>query len=250
MRIVVVSVVIVFIDQISKILVKGFSIPFLNFKYEGMYHGQRIPVIGDFFRLTFIENPGMAFGFDPGTGLKLWISLFSLFASIGLLIYLYYIRNQSFSLRLAIAFILGGAVGNLIDRMLYGVIYGYAPLFYGKVVDFFDFDFFNITIFGRYYDRWPIFNIADAAVSIGVFILIFFYRKHQKESDEAEADTAGVQPQGAYDPPLNNNAENIAEENQPAGFSADKAGKADKIPGNPGRENPDGESDKGEKVPD
>jgi signal peptidase II len=177
LRILLVSFIIVFIDQLTKVLVKGFSIPFLHIFYKGMYDGQKIPVIGDFFRITFIENPGMAFGFDPGSNYKLWISIFSLAASIGLVVYLYIIRKQKFSLRLAIAFILGGAVGNLIDRMLYGVFYGYAPLFYGRVVDFLDFDFFNITIFGRHFERWPIFNIADSAVTIGVIILLFFYKK-------------------------------------------------------------------------
>ena len=161
-----------------------------------MMQGQRIPVIGDFFRLTFIENPGMAFGYDPGSQVKLWISLFSLLASIGLFVYLYYIRNQNLSLRLSIAFILGGAVGNLIDRMFYGVFYGYAPLFYGKVVDFLDFDFFNISFFGRSYDRWPIFNFADAAVSIGVIILILFYKRHNKEKEETEAFKTNLQVEG------------------------------------------------------
>jgi signal peptidase II len=236
LRIIFVSVAIVFVDQVTKLLVKGFSIPSINFTYEGMYHGQRIPVIGDFFRLTFIENPGMAFGFDPGIGLKLWISLFSLFASIGLVIYLYFIRTQALSLRLSIAFILGGAVGNLIDRMLYGVLYGYAPLFYGKVVDFFDFDFFNISIFGRHYDRWPIFNIADAAVSIGVLILIFFYKKHQKEAEETDEVTAAQSQINSQDTVIKDDPENAAEEK--------------KFPDNPGREKSDGESDKGEKIPD
>jgi len=147
-----------------------------------MYDGQKIPVIGNFFRITFIENPGMAFGFDPGADYKLWISIFSLAASIGLVIYLYIIRNQKLSLRLAIAFILGGAVGNLIDRMFYGIFYGYAPLFYGRVVDFLDFNFFNINIFGRHFDRWPIFNIADSAVTIGVIILLFFYKKPKSQN--------------------------------------------------------------------
>jgi signal peptidase II len=242
LRIVFVSVVIVIIDQVTKLLVKGFSIPFINFRYEGMYHGERIPIIGDFFRLTFIENPGMAFGFDPGTGLKLWISLFSLFASVGLIIYLYFIRNQAYSLRLAIAFILGGAIGNLIDRMFYGVFYGYAPLFYGKVVDFFDFDFFNISIFGRYYDRWPIFNIADAAVSIGVFILIFFYKKHQQEAGETEIKSSTLQTKNSSDNADNNSA-NVEEENLTAGGTGSN-------PENPGRKNSDGESDKGEKIQD
>lgn len=189
------SVLVVFVDQITKIFVKGFSIPSLNISFEGMYLGQMIPVWGDFFRLTFVENPGMAFGYDPGSNFKLIISIFSLIASIGLIFYLYAIREKSFSLRFAIALILGGAVGNLIDRTFYGIFYDYAPIFFGKVVDFFDFDFFDFTLFGRSYDRWPVFNIADAAVSIGVLILILFYKKHQddeaKEKDKTEFALVG-----------------------------------------------------------
>lgn len=183
MRVLYISLLVVVLDQITKIIVKGFSIPFLNIKHEGMYHGQRIPVIGDFFQFTFVENPGMAFGIDLGDGFKLWISLFSIVASIGLVYYLFTVRNQSKSLRISLALILGGAFGNLIDRVFYGVFYGYAPLFYGKVVDFFDFDFFDFEIFNRSYDRWPIFNIADLAVSVGVIILLIFYNKHQKETE-------------------------------------------------------------------
>lgn len=126
----------------------------------------------------------MAFGFNPGSDFKLWISVFSLIASVGLIVYLYVVRNKSLSLRIALAMILGGAVGNLIDRVFYGIIYKYAPAFYGRVVDFFDFDFFNFAIFGRSYDRWPIFNIADASVTIGVIILIVFYRQHKSEDEE------------------------------------------------------------------
>ncbi|KAB2846587.1 MAG: signal peptidase II, partial [Ignavibacterium sp.] len=109
-------------------------------------------------------------------------------------IYLYVIRDKSLSLRIAIACILGGAVGNLIDRTFYGVFFDYAPLFYGKVVDFFDFDFFNFTLFGRSYDRWPVFNIADAAVTIGVLILILFYKKHNEieEVSENKVEVSGI----------------------------------------------------------
>lgn len=185
------SLAIVVVDQVTKLLVKGFAIPFLGLNYEGMYLGQMIPVWGDFFRLTFVENPGMAFGYDPGDSFKMIISIFSLVASIGLVIYLYAIRDKSLSLRIAIACILGGAVGNLIDRTFYGVFFDYAPLFYGKVVDFFDFDFFNFTLFGRSYDRWPVFNIADAAVTIGVLILILFYKKNG-EKIEANENTVEV----------------------------------------------------------
>ena len=181
MRVLFITFAVIFIDQVTKFYVKGISITFLNINFEGMYFGESISVIGDFFRITFTENPGMAFGFDPGSDFKLFISVFSLVASVGLLIYLFTIRKKSLSLKIAIALILGGAVGNVIDRMFYGMIYDYAPLFYGKVVDFFDFDFFNFSIFGRSYDRWPIFNIADAAVSIGVLILLVFYKHHEAE---------------------------------------------------------------------
>lgn len=189
MRVLYLTLGIVIADQLSKIFVKGFSIPFMNINFSGMLYGDSIPIFGDFFKMTFVENPGMAFGVDLGDSLKLWISIFSVLASAGLFIYLYSVRNQGLSLRISLAFILGGAIGNFIDRVFYGVFYGYAPLFYGKVVDFFDVDFFNFEILGRSYDRWPIFNIADMAVSIGVLTLIVFYNKHEKKEERAEAET-------------------------------------------------------------
>lgn len=188
MKVLLISLIVIVLDQASKVYVKGISFPLINFKAEGMYPGEIIPVIGDFFRITFIENPGLAFGFDPGIDFKLAISVFSVIASIGLLFYLFKIKDQKFPLRLSIAFILGGAIGNLIDRVFYGVFYGYAPLFYGKVVDFFDVDFFDFSILGKHYDRWPIFNIADASVTIGVLILLIFYNFHKKE-ETIESET-------------------------------------------------------------
>lgn len=193
------SFAVVVIDQVTKLMVKGFSIPFLNINYEGMYLGQMIPIFGDFFRFTFVENPGMAFGYDPGSKFKLIISIFSLVASIGLIFYLYVIRDKSWSLKIAIALILGGAIGNLIDRTFYGIFFDYSPLFYGKVVDFFDVDFFDFTLFGRSYDRWPVFNIADAAVTIGVLVLLIFYKKHQEEDEKVEAVLAGETSTAAQD---------------------------------------------------
>ena len=186
MKVLYLSLVVLIADQVSKFYVKGISLPLMNLKLGGMHLGESISVIGNFFRITFTENPGMAFGFDPGSDFKLLISIFSLVASVGLLIYLFASRNKSLSLRIAIALILAGALGNVFDRMFYGLIYHYAPLFYGKVVDFFDFDFFNFTLFGRSYDRWPIFNIADASVTVGVLILLFFYKKHQEDDNKAK----------------------------------------------------------------
>ncbi len=223
MRVLYLTLAVIIADQLSKFYVKGISIPFLNINFEGMYFGESISVIGDFFRITFTENPGMAFGFDPGSDFKLFISVFSLVASIGLLIYLFTIRKKSLSLKIAIALILGGAVGNVIDRMFYGMIYDYAPLFYGKVVDFFDFDFFNFSIFGRSYDRWPIFNIADAAVSIGVLILLVFYKHHEAE-----------------DKKLRDSEEVVSKEENPASEIPDTE--------LPSRNLNDGETDKGKEI--
>lgn len=181
MRILFVTLFVVVIDQLSKLYVKGISIPSLNINFPGMFYGEKIDVIGSFFRITFVENPGMAFGIDLGISSKLFLSLFSIFASIGILYYIFKIRKEGFAFRLSLALILGGAVGNLIDRLFYGVIFGYAPLFYGKVVDFLDVDFFDIDFFGYNYDRWPIFNVADMAVSIGVILLLIVSKSYSKQ---------------------------------------------------------------------
>lgn len=215
MRVLYATLLVVIADQVSKFWIKGFHFSFLNINHEGMYIGQKISVIGDFFRITFIENPGLAFGIDINSNIKLWISLFSLAASIGLIIYLYIVRNESLGFRIALALILGGAIGNLIDRAFYGIIYDYAPLFYGKVVDFLDFDFFNLTLFGKSYDRFAIFNIADSSVTIGIFLLLFLYRNHGKEeSTETVLDSSKVvndrQPENFLD--AQNNNSNISKE--------------------------------------
>jgi len=193
-RILFVSFFVILIDQVSKLLVKGFSFPIINFHHNGMYEGERIRILGDFFRITFIENPGMAFGIDPGSNFKFWISIFSILASIGIIIYMYLMKKEKFTLRFSLALILGGAIGNLIDRLFYGIFYGYGPLFYGRVVDFLDVDFFHFTLFGKTFDRWPIFNVADAAVSIGVIILLIFHTKtsEKKQTELSEENTVPI----------------------------------------------------------
>lgn len=184
MKVLYTTVIVIIIDQVTKFLVKGGTIPFLNIKANGMEYGQSINVIGDFFKITFVENPGLAFGIDVNNSSKLILSIFSLLASIGIFYYLYKSRDKKFIVRFALALILGGAIGNLIDRAFYGLFYGYAPLFYGRVVDFFNVDFFDFTIFGRTYDRWPIFNIADASVTIGVILLIIFHKSAEETTTE------------------------------------------------------------------
>jgi len=185
-RILNLSLAIVISDQLTKLFVKGFSIPFLGIKVQGLQLGSSIPIIGDFLRLTYIENPGMAFGIDIGG--KLFFSIFSILASIGILIYLYKARNENLAFRISLAMILGGAVGNLIDRVFYGALFNEGPLFYGKVVDFIDSDFFNIDIFGYHMNRWPIFNIADASVTCGVILMLFAH--HSPKKGEATLPSA------------------------------------------------------------
>lgn len=192
MRILYVTGAIVVADQIAKLAVKGFSIPFLNLYHAGVPVGSSTAIFGDLLRLTFIENPGMAFGIDLGG--KLFLTIFSLFASVGILVYLYRIREEPFVIRLSLAMILGGAIGNLIDRVFYGVIFGEGPLFYGKVVDFVDIDFFNLDFLGFHMTRWPVFNIADAAVSIGVLVLLVFHRKFSRENEPAVSLIGSTSP--------------------------------------------------------
>ncbi len=179
MRVLVLSGIIIICDQITKLLVKGIEIPWAGLSVKGMQYGVSKPIIDDFFRLTYIENPGMAFGIDVGG--KLFFSLFSVAASIAILMYLYHARTEALGFRISLAMILGGAVGNLIDRVFYGAVFDEAPLFYGKVVDFFDVDFFTIDILGYHLSRWPVFNIADASVTIGVLLLLFFHRQTAAE---------------------------------------------------------------------
>jgi len=197
----VLSGIIVVCDQITKLLVKGIEISWAGLSVKGMQYGVSKPVIGDFFRLTYIENPGMAFGIDIGG--KLFFSLFSVAASIAILMYLYSARSEALGFRVSLAMILGGAVGNLIDRVFYGVIFDEAPLFYGKVVDFFDVDFFNIDILGYHLSRWPVFNIADASVTIGVLLLLFFHRRTSEEAKPAliADEVIDVAADGSNNPP-------------------------------------------------
>ncbi len=183
---------IVILDQVTKFFVKGGTIPLLNITSPGMNYGQSINVFGDFLQITFVENPGLAFGIDVNESSKLLLSLFSLIASVGIYYYLYKSKEQKLVVRMALAFILGGAIGNLIDRTFYGVFYGYAPVFYGKVVDFFNVEFFDFTIFGRTYERFPIFNIADSSVTIGVILLIIFHKstEEKKVTEPGKIDIA------------------------------------------------------------
>jgi len=173
--------------------VKGFTLPIFEYYHQGMQLGQSIPVIGDFLRLTFVENPGMAFGIEIGG--RLFLTLFSFVASVGIFYYIYRLRKEPFIIRLTLAMILGGAVGNLIDRIFYGVIFGEGSLFYGKVVDFIDMDFFHIDFLAMHINRFAIFNVADFSVSTGIVLMLLFYQKFSKVEEPAvETNEVGQNP--------------------------------------------------------
>jgi signal peptidase II len=170
-----VASLLILFDQATKLYFKGFNL--FGIVHEGAEYGMPNPVIGDFLLWTFIENPGMAFGIEFGAG-KIFLSLFSVFASIGLAWLIVRISQRSIGILIGFTLIFAGAVGNLIDRVFYGVFYGYAPLFYGKVVDFVQVDIPDIDFLG--WTHFPIFNVADSCVTVGVVFLIIFH-KHLPE---------------------------------------------------------------------
>lgn len=181
------------IDQVSKIYIKT------HFILE-----QRIKVMGqNWFQIFFIENEGMAWGVElPGTYGKLLLTLFRILAVGGIAYWLHdSVKKQGSSyLIVAIALILTGAFGNIIDSVFYGIIFDdshgqvatlfsdnpYGTLFHGKVVDMFYFPIIEDYVLPNWLPIWggkeftffnAIFNVADMAISTGVGILIVFNKK-------------------------------------------------------------------------
>lgn len=177
------ALLVIFIDQCVKLIV--------HFNMEMGAAGE-INVFGDWFKLHYTENPGMAFGLELGSEYgKLMLTIFRLFAMVGIAYYLYYLvkRNVPQGLSWSIALILGGAVGNVVDSIFYGVFLGNAPAgsstpwFHGQVVDMFYIDIWEgrvahwVPVFGGdYMSLWPIFNIADASIFIGVAVILIFQK--------------------------------------------------------------------------
>lgn len=168
----IIALLLIAADQATKLAVKGFNL--FGIRHEGMNYAESIPVIGSFLQWTYIENPGMAFGIEFGWG-KIFLSLFSIVAGIALGIYLKRISNAHVGVKIGIMLIFAGAVGNLIDRVFYGVFYGTHPLFYGHVVDFIQVDIPDVNFLGLFYTHFPIFNIADSCVTCGVITLLLFH---------------------------------------------------------------------------
>ncbi len=188
------SITIIIIDQIVKMMV-----------YYNMGLGEEFGVIGDWFKIHYTVNPGMAFGLQIGSEFgKLALTSFRLVAVLGISYYLYYLIKNGVpkGLTWCIALILGGAIGNVIDSTFYGVLLeGNAPInvptpwFHGQVIDMFYVDIWEgriadwIPVFGGdYMSLWPIFNIADSSIFVGVTIIMIFQRYFfmEKKSHESE----------------------------------------------------------------
>src|ERR1041384_6208223 len=100
MKVLYYSLLVIIFDQVSKFMIKGIKVPALGIDISGMPYGTSKPFIGDAVKFTFIENPGMAFGLDVGP--KMFLTLFTIVASLVILYYIYKHRNDGFLLRLAL----------------------------------------------------------------------------------------------------------------------------------------------------
>ena len=189
---------VIVLDQALKIWVK-----------TSFFLGQEREIF-PWFKLLFVQNPGMAFGWSLGN--KLLLTLFRLVAAGFGLWYvgrLCRLRRPSVGVVVCVSLIIAGAIGNIIDCAFYGVIFnnpeppqvarlfppeGYAPLLQGQVVDMLYFPLFSFHwpqwmpwVGGDYFEFFhPIFNLADAAISVGVLVLVFFFSGHLslKEPEE------------------------------------------------------------------
>jgi signal peptidase II len=162
-----------------------------------MYLGQEFKIIGNWFIIHFTENNGMAFGLEFGGEFgKLSLSLFRIAAVAGIGYALHYLIQRKYhrGLILNVALIFSGAVGNIIDSVLYGKIYGYESWFHGRVVDMFYFPILQGNLPARV-PIWggedfiffrPVFNIADAAISVGVVIILIYQKTYFKEEVKEE----------------------------------------------------------------
>ena len=183
------------LDQASKLLVHHYMSP--------GFAGQ-IRIIGDWLKLYYVTNPGMAFGMqiDHEYG-KLFLTVFRLGAMVFIAWYMIKLaqKGASSGLLWAMSMILAGAIGNLVDSIFYGVLIGNAPYgsptpwFHGQVIDMVFVDFWEgfvpewVPVWGGQYYTTPIFNFADACIFVGVCIILVFQGTFFPKLDEEEEET-------------------------------------------------------------
>ena len=183
------TVGVIVIDQAVKLWVHAYM--------DNGLHGE-IPIFGDWFKLHYTTNPGMAFGLEFGSEYgKLGLTTFRLLAMTAIGYFLYKAaKRETYAQGFlwSVALILGGAIGNVIDSTFYGFFLDNAPFtenpppfypwFHGQVIDMFYFDIWegrvpeDVPFFGgNYYSLWPIFNVADASIFMGVAIILIFQKR-------------------------------------------------------------------------
>ena len=177
------GILLVVLDQVIKLLVK-----------DGMVPGEQIDVLGDWFKLCYVENEGMAFGMKfGGVAGKLILSVFRILLLGGLVWWIrsLYLRTPSedgskpavpTGVLAGLTLIAAGAAGNIIDSMIYG------PFLFGKVVDMFYFPLFTwpewLPFLGGHIFFEPVFNFADSCVTIGALYLLIFQYKFFSSPDK------------------------------------------------------------------
>jgi len=170
---------VVALDQATKVVVR------LNMAHTPY---RSIPLIGDWLKFTFAENDGMAFGISFGPALL--IPILSLIATVLIVLYLQHVRTIYWPYSFCLAAVLGGAIGNIIDRLFYGMFFNYGSFFGGHVVDFIHFDIWRgflpdalPVVGGSYMAFFPIFNVADIAIVGGVIgVMIFQKQFHLRQA--------------------------------------------------------------------
>lgn len=197
-KLLILGAILVIADQIIKVLVK-----------TNMTIGESIPVFGDWFKILFIENEGMAFGMKFGGNVgKFLLTVFRLVLFGGLVWWISKLlkdRNTPAGVTVGLTMIAAGALGNIVDCLFYGVIFSestpwavaelgghYAPFMFGKVVDMLYFPIIDTTfpewmpLIGGSPFRFfaPVFNFADSCVTCGAIYLIFFQFKFFASDDK------------------------------------------------------------------
>lgn len=170
--------------------------------YLNMYPGQSIALLSDWLRLTFTQNPGMAFGITLGVANL--VPVLAIVATTLIVLYILHVRDGYQPYVASLMVILGGALGNIIDRIFYGMIFGYGGFFQGRVVDFIHVDVWRGPlpetipfVGGTPVALFPIWNVADMAIVLGVVGILFFQKEFHARLD---LEKAASSPEATSDP--------------------------------------------------